>query len=974
MISFTKLTFFTLLLLTSPIQPEIIQNFIQTQDDLTINLNESVPDHESTPDFIYIQQKTATYSIRLGDKIKVHNSIALENGDTIIKILWNEGIILTSNNSFLFLCRIVTLSDCKKVDISTLTLFQNGIISYTRKLQKNFLVIISSLVKSVGRIGLDSLQLEKFEISKTAIGISQEIKTPFYLIAFNTLSQYVIFSFENKRTNIDLSFQGEWKTVSIIPDPENSVPGSHFFLTSTCVIVQYSTTHKLITKFGKLVSCEIKEVEGYTMEKIPRTRYAAVLLTSYLRFLHLDYYLSTYSYNAAFTFGGLKNAKSVSFLYKKSLISVSTTKGIYFLRAETNTLCHFNCFSCESGLRWDTCTACRQGYTLIEKNCVLSDCIVQKKFYFDSSVSCYENCPEYYYPSKKLSSCLECPPQCKQCKDDKNCLKCNERFVLMPDGSCGEECPTLYFLNRERVCEKCNETCKECNGPEGRNCTECSSERSLNSEKRCTLPIGDKNCNKLAEYFNKEINRCELCSEGCLGCTGPEKDQCTSCRENLFLLNQSLCVNKCPQGTFQKENKCENCKEGCKICKDNNLCEECKENFELINNSKKENFCKKKCPAYCEECDSISSCKKCEEAYELSEDKKKCEFDCGENCIKCTKEKCEICKENFIPKISKLGCKRICTENCAICENEFCKICEDGYRVINQGKQCEAFCVEGCEVCSSGSKCKICKKGFSLSKSGNKCKQTCIENCAVCKSSQICETCSNGYLLSTSGKNCKKICSRGCLDCSDWNNCINCEEGFELENGYCQISGSNSKLDTTSSSNLLSVILGILLALTALSLFLLALFIFFFMKSSKKNLVMPTNPKITQEERLDTQRSEARVFLQESAILESTNNQSERELNADRTITTLSRSKNNREGNHGLFKKNQKFSEGKKFPSPKLKFILPTEPQEKVIIEASLENEFSPRARVKFGAQEPPNDSRRVIIVNFIINSEKRGK
>jgi len=81
-----------------------------------------------------------------------------------------------------------------------------------------------------------------------------------------------------------------------------------------------------------------------------------------------------------------------------------------------------------------------------------------------------------------------------------------------------------------------------------------------------------KICNYDLEFRVMTTGLCNNCSTGCLGCLGPNVEDCTDCREN-FILNKDSpgaatgsCECPLADGYFQQGITCGNCNPSCATC------------------------------------------------------------------------------------------------------------------------------------------------------------------------------------------------------------------------------------------------------------------------------------------------------------------------------------------------------------------------------------------------------------------------
>lgn len=77
------------------------------------------------------------------------------------------------------------------------------------------------------------------------------------------------------------------------------------------------------------------------------------------------------------------------------------------------------------------------------------------------------------------------------------------------------------------------------------------------------------------------VFRCGPCDVKCESCTGPNADQCITCKSGYFELN-GTCHGKCPDYYYsdQKRHECLACPTGCVAC-NSTSCHSCEEGFAL---------------------------------------------------------------------------------------------------------------------------------------------------------------------------------------------------------------------------------------------------------------------------------------------------------------------------------------------------------------------------------------------------------
>lgn len=176
---------------------------------------------------------------------------------------------------------------------------------------------------------------------------------------------------------------------------------------------------------------------------------------------------------------------------------------------------------------------------------------------------------------------LACREDCEECisTSKTGCIKCKEGKILWK-GECLAECPLGYYFESD-TCHSCPITCATCTS--SNICITCLSS-FYKYEGTC---IDGTQCPPNM-YPNSTTMACELCSKGCLTCTGPTNFDCADCNylKGYGRINQNSeeCQYiACTEGTYlivDKEKKtcrCGNCHRSCKTCDSIRNCLECKQ-------------------------------------------------------------------------------------------------------------------------------------------------------------------------------------------------------------------------------------------------------------------------------------------------------------------------------------------------------------------------------------------------------------
>lgn len=347
-----------------------------------------------------------------------------------------------------------------------------------------------------------------------------------------------------------------------------------------------------------------------------------------------------------------------------------------------------------------------------------------------------EGCPIGYFLSMPLI-CSKCPDNCLSCTSQNQCSYCEPLFYLNVNNQKCEYCPEgclfcdstqclscqdNYYLNNT-ICYHCAFGCDRCSGSSSSECLSCVHGFQYDENKKiCTLLLEKTVCNitgcdicdnegrciacQNGYYFDSNNTSCSLCDKHCRRCSGPEKNQCTQCKEGGILSKDNQCQYNCTHPA------CKSCY-GISI----NECEECSALYDLS-----DGYCiMSQCLASCQDCTYQASvfdillCKSCIDGFFFSSNTCKA---CQPNCSRCSSESfCFSCKKNYYLLNSR--CLE-CQKGCQICENaDACIDCKEMF-YLNNNNSCSA-CNDSCKSCfgSSSNQCLSCNIGKKLN--GTKC-------------------------------------------------------------------------------------------------------------------------------------------------------------------------------------------------------------------------------------------------------------
>eukprot|EP00827_Trimyema_finlayi_P002138 TRINITY_DN2027_c0_g1_i3.p2 TRINITY_DN2027_c0_g1~~TRINITY_DN2027_c0_g1_i3.p2 ORF type:complete len:243 (-),score=27.51 TRINITY_DN2027_c0_g1_i3:64-792(-) len=153
------------------------------------------------------------------------------------------------------------------------------------------------------------------------------------------------------------------------------------------------------------------------------------------------------------------------------------------------------------------------------------------------------------------------------CCRKEGCQKCKKFIVPDDDGESCETCYGTHFMYHEAgednytydLCQRCNQDCQTCIGPNKNDCMSCSYSFHLNSiapnyccQSSCIACIGASlyectSCSRELLHLgnNKPPNSC--CDKTCLTCDGIEESNCLSCYDGLYLEQTNQTCAKCHQ-------------------------------------------------------------------------------------------------------------------------------------------------------------------------------------------------------------------------------------------------------------------------------------------------------------------------------------------------------------------------------------------------------------------------------------------
>ncbi|KAL4481705.1 hypothetical protein ABPG74_007794 [Tetrahymena malaccensis] len=372
---------------------------------------------------------------------------------------------------------------------------------------------------------------------------------------------------------------------------------------------------------------------------------------------------------------------------------------------------------------------------------------------------------------------FECvDPQCVKCQNNygNQCDLCKSPYTVKEENFTCVECAKIsgYYTSSDgKSCKKCHSSCLECSQGSNQNCTKCRDKMYLSLSNEC-LP----------------------CPTNCSSCS--EAGKCDKCENNFYFDQSKNCVSCNGDHVFIRDTFfCENCDSSCMRCKGKQPtdCTKCNDKKYFQN-------------SLCIECNSS-------QGYISGEQCITCDNSC-KSCKGSGPNQCTSCYEaQYLSKTNE--CKP-CIQNCKNCIDEkSCQLCYDPYQIHEKTLQCvqcnqiSGFypnanycrkCDSSCKECNGGSSnnCLQCNLGTYLSLS--KCLD-CPNNCAVCKDSKICTQCMDSFYFDKSN-NCVQCtgdyvfirdkfycdsCDSSCMRCTGKQptDCTKCNDKKYFQNSLC---------------------------------------------------------------------------------------------------------------------------------------------------------------------------------------------
>jgi hypothetical protein len=428
--------------------------------------------------------------------------------------------------------------------------------------------------------------------------------------------------------------------------------------------------------------------------------------------------------------------------------------------------CDPSCIACKIVDRFIKCMLCKDDFELDPIN----------------NLSCILKPYKYLAQLNSSSVPLPCHPTCYGCFNSSklSCKVCAQNLTLtIASGSVSFcSCPTGTYADNQGNCNPCYSNCAKCINGNPSGCLECK-ENSIAVPAPSFSGFTNYFCPCKPGYeFENGICRLPTCHVTCLKCNGIKDNDCTECRQNAKLVNNS-CV--CYRGySMNPSGYCVQCHPTCDSCF--NLseygCTTCKDGSKLLSNQK----------CVCElgfkrmsdgSCVSHQSDKSC---LSFSGPSKY-------NCLSCVDQASllpdQSCSPNYGYYMDSNGNTGICFPTCGTCKGKLFNDC-------TSCKQMAELNTDG--TCS-------CGVGMTFDSYGNCIKIPCHASCQECDgfNSNACLKCKGQAYLNafkqcicpsglymTPGGDCQE-CSSTCITCTgpSTSDCTSCQENSIVSAGVC---------------------------------------------------------------------------------------------------------------------------------------------------------------------------------------------
>uniref|UniRef100_A0A4W3I1G5 Fraser extracellular matrix complex subunit 1 n=1 Tax=Callorhinchus milii TaxID=7868 RepID=A0A4W3I1G5_CALMI len=386
--------------------------------------------------------------------------------------------------------------------------------------------------------------------------------------------------------------------------------------------------------------------------------------------------------------------------------------------------------------------------------------------------ACMAECdPHYYVNTGKV--CSGCHSTCSSCtgSSPENCTACSSPKVLY-ENKCLHQCPEGFY-SQDNICYPCHPSCRACDGPSDSDCTACHPHVAL-LNRYCRTSCED------GQYLNL-VGFCVDCHSQCQSCVADLQNTgsiCLDCKNPREVLLRDHCFSRCPTGYFLNRGTCKRCHASCRTCSSEGPfgCSTCRADLVLAHN----NMCVPACfPGFYS--DNTQACQPCSSQCLTCESRSAC-LSCKDPAKVLLFGECqyEACAQQYYLDYSTMTCRE-CDWSCNSCNGPLrsdCLQCMDGY-ILQEGS-CVKLCSSG--FYKAGEECMPCNEHCSHCTGPSLCSR--CEAPYLLLETQCVHVCAKRYYSDDSQHKCI-ACSTGCLECDSALRCTLCDSSHFLKNGLC---------------------------------------------------------------------------------------------------------------------------------------------------------------------------------------------
>ncbi|KAL4507146.1 hypothetical protein ABPG72_001939 [Tetrahymena utriculariae] len=387
-------------------------------------------------------------------------------------------------------------------------------------------------------------------------------------------------------------------------------------------------------------------------------------------------------------------------------------------------------------------------------------------------------CNAKFYPYVPAAKCIQQP--CTICPNSNQCTYCDTGYFLY-NNSCSTTCPTQYFQNgTNRTCDVCDTSCKNCNGKQNDQCTDCPPGIFLDNASTPGKSTCVGKCPN--SYFGDTSvtpNVCRDCNQGCPTCNCYQctvLNVCTACQSPNYLVGTKC--SSCQLGFYGDPITfvCKPCNISCASCVGGTPsdCTSCPANNFLYILNGIQGKCLSVCPSTPPLFGQINKCvSQCSGSYYGdNQDPQRLCNSCHLNCNLCFGPSSDACTK--------------CNPGFFLYNNSCSSLCPNGTYNNTLSLKCDG-CDEYCGTCDGPSKLNCLTCAPPLFGTGSSCFPSCpLDEFGDLITRKCSSSCNDGYYKDTINRICQQ-CNDKCLTCKgpQSSNCLICKDPYYLNNGQC---------------------------------------------------------------------------------------------------------------------------------------------------------------------------------------------